>query len=87
LVSGADCDQHPAADLIAVSETPSGRMLIRKVLEELGYKAFEAKDGTTGLKLLRSDLRIDFLVTDVDLLAGLNGRQVADAARLIRSRP
>ena len=34
--------------------------------------------------VLQSDIRIDLLVTDVGLPGGLNGRQMADAARVIR---
>ena len=40
--------------------------------------------GAAGLKLLRSETRIDLLVTDVGLPGGMNGRQVADAARQFR---
>ncbi len=54
------------------------------MLEENGYRALEAADGASGLKILQSDVRIDLLVTDVGLPGGLNGRQVADAARLLR---
>jgi DNA-binding response OmpR family regulator len=40
----------------------------------------------TGHKIdsLRSDVKIDLLVTDVGLPGGINGRQVADAARVAR---
>ncbi len=34
--------------------------------------------------MLQSDVRIDLLVTDVGLPGGMNGRQVADAARVAR---
>jgi len=34
--------------------------------------------------VLRSDVRIDLLVTDVGLPGGMNGRQVADAGRAVR---
>ena len=37
-----------------------------------------------GLKVLHSDVRIDLLVTDVGLPGGMNGRQMADAARNAR---
>jgi DNA-binding response OmpR family regulator len=37
------------------------------------------------LKILKSEVRIDLLITDVGLRGGFNGRQVADAAR--QSRP
>jgi CheY-like chemotaxis protein len=51
---------------------------------DLGYSAIEAADGATGLKVLQSGRRIDLLVTDVGLPGGMNGRQVADAARALR---
>ena len=51
------------------------------MLEEAGYRAIEAVDGPSGLKVLQSDARIDLLITDVGLPGGMNGRQVADAAR------
>jgi len=41
----------------------------------------EAANGPAALRLLRSGVRIDVLVTDVGLPGGLNGRQVADAVR------
>jgi CheY-like chemotaxis protein len=59
-------------------------MLVTEVLEHLGYRALEAADGASGLQVLQSHARIDLLVTDVGLPGGLNGRQVADAARVAR---
>ncbi len=50
-------------------------------LRELGYQVVEAADGPAALRLLRSGAQVDLLVTDVGLPGGLNGRQVADAAR------
>ncbi len=41
-------------------------------------------NGQTGLQILQSDNRVDLLVTDVGLPGGMNGRQLADAARLSR---
>ncbi|MDE2405172.1 MAG: PAS domain S-box protein [Sphingomonadales bacterium] len=59
------------------------RGLIVEVLEELGYRVIEANDGPTGLDVLQTDQPIDLLLTDIGL-PGLNGRQVADAARVTR---
>ncbi|MBB5692942.1 hybrid sensor histidine kinase/response regulator [Muricoccus pecuniae] len=70
--------------VLVVDDEPTVRMLVAEVLEELGYAALEAADAASGLKLLRSDMRIDLLVTDVGLPGGMNGRQMADAARLAR---
>ena len=81
-------DQAPKAGagetVLVVDDEPSVRMLVTEVLDELGYSAIEAADGVSGLKVLRSDVRIDLLITDVGLPGGLNGRQMADAARANR---
>jgi CheY-like chemotaxis protein len=70
--------------VLVVEDEPTVRMLVAEVLEDLGYTAIEAADGAAGLRVLQSDVRVDLLVTDVGLPGGLNGRQVADAARVAR---
>jgi PAS domain S-box-containing protein len=70
--------------VLVVDDEPTVRMLVTDVLQELGYSALEAADSATGLKLLQSNTRIDLLVTDVGLPGGMNGRQMADAARVGR---
>ncbi|WP_218014120.1 PAS domain-containing protein [Rubellimicrobium roseum] len=70
--------------VLVIDDEPMIRMLIREVLDESGYGALEAEDGPSGLRLLQSGARIDLLITDVGLPGGLNGRQVADAARVLR---
>ena len=70
--------------VLVVDDEPTVRMLVGDVLEELGYAALEAEDGPSGLKILQSRARVDLLVTDVGLPGGMNGRQVADAARVLR---
>ena len=52
-------------------------------LRELGCHVLEAHDGPSGLRVLQSRGDVDLLVTDVGL-PGLNGRQLADAARALR---
>lgn len=71
--------QHGEIVLVVEDET-AVRALVVDVLEELGYRAIEAVDGPSGLKLLHSTLRVDLLITDIGL-PGLNGRQLAEAAR------
>ena len=70
--------------VLVVDDEPTVRMLVSEVLQELGYTAIEVADGSTGLQVLRSDQRIDLLITDVGLPGGINGRQVADGAREVR---
>jgi CheY-like chemotaxis protein len=70
--------------VLVIDDEPTIRMLMVEVLEEAGYIVMEAGDGAAGLKILQSDARVDLLVTDVGLPGGLNGRQVADAARIAR---
>jgi CheY-like chemotaxis protein len=41
----------------------------------------EAGDGQSGLQIMESGARIDLLLTDIGLPGGMNGRQLADAAR------
>ena len=70
--------------VLVVDDEPTVRMLVTEVLEDLGYRALEAAEGASGLQVLQSDARIDLLVTDVGLPGGMNGRQLADAARVAR---
>ncbi len=72
------------ATILVVDDEPTIRHLIDEVLDELGYTVIGAADGGAGLKVLQSSARIDLLVTDVGLPDGMNGRQVADAGRLLR---
>jgi CheY-like chemotaxis protein len=70
--------------VLIVDDEPTVRMLAMDVLHDLGYTAIEAADGAGGLEILQSDARIDLLITDVGLPGGMNGRQMADAARVKR---
>jgi PAS domain S-box-containing protein len=70
--------------VLIVDDEPSVRMLVTEVLAELGYTAIEAADGASALQVLRSDTRVDLLVTDVGLPGGMNGRQLADFGRTAR---
>jgi PAS domain S-box-containing protein len=69
------------ATVLVVDDEELIRMLVTEVLEDQGHIAIEAGDATTGLGLLRRNRRIDLLITDVGLPGGMNGRQLATAAR------
>lgn len=70
--------------VLVIDDEPTIRMLIAEVLSESGFAVIEAPDGPAGLRVLESNARIDLLITDVGLPGGMNGRQVADAARVHR---
>jgi len=70
--------------VLIVDDEPSVRMLVTEVLEDLGYSPIEASDGPAGLRILESDATVDLLISDVGLPGGINGRQLADAARITR---
>jgi PAS domain S-box-containing protein len=69
--------------VLVVEDEPVVRGVILEMLGEQGYRTLEAVDGPAGLRLLRTDARVDLLVTDVGL-PGMNGRQLADQAREMR---
>ena len=83
-VSGRTGAQGAGEVVLVIDDEPTIRMLIAEVLDGMGYASIEAGDGPTGLKVLQSRARIDLLITDVGLPGGINGRQVADAARVAR---
>jgi CheY-like chemotaxis protein len=69
--------------VLVVEDEVLVQMLVLEVLSDLGVDALEANDATSALTILRSDAAVDLLVTDVGL-PGMNGRDLADAAREVR---
>ena len=72
--------------LLLVEDERDVREVVAEALRERGYHVLEAGDGPAALHILQGGpgSRVDALVTDVGLPGGLNGRQVADAARECR---
>ncbi|HMI17764.1 MAG TPA: PAS domain S-box protein, partial [Bradyrhizobium sp.] len=83
--SAAATAEHVATGetVLIVEDEPVVRAVIVEMLGEQGYQTLEAIDGPSGLRILRTNARIDLLVTDVGL-PGMNGRQLADQARETR---
>ena len=80
----ARSDGGSGQTVLIVDDEATIRHLVDEVLEDLGYTVIGAADGAAGLKVLQSGARIELLITDVGLPNGMNGRQVADAARSLR---
>jgi CheY-like chemotaxis protein len=75
---------HGGELILLVDDEPLIRMVAAEQLEELGYSVIEAADAQSALKILNSPSIINLLITDVGLPGGMNGRQLADAARVAR---
>ena len=69
--------------ILVVEDQENVRAQIVEALTEIGCTVIEARDGSEGLRAVESGVVFDMLITDVGL-PGLNGRQLADAARAIR---
>ncbi|MEO8153033.1 MAG: ATP-binding protein [Rhizobacter sp.] len=70
--------------VLVIEDEEALRTLVTEELQGLDYRVMAASDGPSGLKILQGEAEIDVLITDVGLPGGLNGRQVADAARVSR---
>ncbi|HEY0425356.1 MAG TPA: ATP-binding protein, partial [Rhodopila sp.] len=75
-----------SAVVLLVEDEALVRSTVAATLRDLGYQVLEAGNGPMALQALEGGGRnpVDLLVTDVGLPGGLNGRQVADAARAIK---
>ena len=79
----ADWAQGQGESVLIVEDNTSLRALAREVLSDAGYRCIEAEDVDAALRALRGDVSIHLLLTDVGL-PGMNGRQLAEAARAWR---
>ena len=70
--------------ILVVEDDPQVNKLAVEALEECGYRVLTAPDGPTALKLLDGGTHIDFLLTDVVLPNGMNGRDLSEAVRKLR---
>jgi CheY-like chemotaxis protein len=80
---------HQAVDagggqtVLFVDDEPAIREIAAEVLHDIGCAHLEASDGVSAMRLLESGAKIVLLITDVGLPRGMNGRQLAEAAREI----
>lgn len=70
--------------ILVIDDEAALRDILADVLEENGYRVLTAPDGPAGMEILLSDQSLDLLITDVRLPKGMNGREVATAARIKR---
>jgi CheY-like chemotaxis protein len=67
--------------IMLVEDEKSIRTAIVDALADLDYTVLEASNARLAIGIMDTSARIDLLVTDIALNGGLNGRQLAEAAR------
>lgn len=82
-VEGVETPPGRGETILVVEDDATVRLLILSILQELGYYCLEAPDVATAMAFLRTNRRIDLLMTDVGL-PNMNGRQLAEFARELR---
>ncbi|HEX6011017.1 MAG TPA: response regulator, partial [Geminicoccaceae bacterium] len=76
---------EPTEAVLVVEDDADVRSYSAELVRDLGYRVLEAPTGATALELLgRESGVVSLLFTDVRLPGGMNGRQLADAARALR---
>jgi DNA-binding NtrC family response regulator len=73
----------PAPHILLVEDEDFLRELVMENLLDAGYNVVEASDGTAGLEALRSEQRIDVLLSDIKL-PDIDGYQIAEAGSALR---
>jgi PAS domain S-box-containing protein len=80
-ISRAPESAAAGATLLLVDDETAVRATAAQRLRDLGYQVLEASDGPSALRAIEGVGQLDLLITDVGLPRGMNGRQVAEAAR------
>ncbi len=70
--------------ILVVEDDDAVREFSVGTLQELGYRVIAARDAASALELLRQNNDVGLLFTDVVLPGGLDGRRLAEQARLLR---
>lgn len=81
VLAGNEHDERGGSDevVLVVEDEAVVRLLVVEVLKELGYRALEAENGISAMRILQSSQRIDLLIADLGL-PDINGRVLADTA-------
>ncbi len=80
----AEVQRGAGERILLVEDDELVREYTQSQLESLGYRVVVASSGPEGLEALRQAGDFDLLFTDVVMPGGMSGRDLADAARLVR---
>lgn len=73
------------ANILLVDDEDSLRQTLAEMLATLGYSVTQCSNGSDAIRAFQRSGYFDLLITDVGLPGGVNGRQLADAARHIQN--
>jgi PAS domain S-box-containing protein len=74
------------ARILVVEDDDLVRDQVQRQLVALGYSVTATSDGPEALQRLSENPSVDLLLTDVVMPGGMNGRQLADHARLLQPK-
>ncbi|MGE4407354.1 ATP-binding protein [Pseudomonas sp.] len=77
-------ERQEGRTVLVVDDEDNVRMLVVEVMQELGHQVLAAACGASALEQLGEADTVDLLISDIGLAGGMNGRQLADLARLAR---
>ena len=72
--------------ILVVDDEAMIRLWVTEVLNDLGYVTLETQNAEEALQLIESGRRIDLVITDIGLPGGIDGRELAAAARALREQ-
>jgi len=81
--AGAPSRSRSGESVLVVEDDDDVRTYVVETLAALGYRVLEAAEANNALRLLDQDPCVQLLLTDV-VMPGLNGRKLAEEARLRR---
>ncbi|BCW89221.1 Sensor histidine kinase RcsC [Alphaproteobacteria bacterium SO-S41] len=83
-ISASSFEPQGNETILVVEDTDILREHVLGLLRALDYRAIETSSGKEALEVLRSSARIDLLFTDIVMAGGMNGRELAEQAQVLR---
>jgi CheY-like chemotaxis protein len=84
LISAPSATPAVARTILVVEDEADVRNIVRRQLESLGHRVLVAEAATEALLLLQGPGAPELLIADVVLASGMNGIELATAARAVR---